>query len=222
MAAEPADAATPSVVHLGDPDDASTAARRRVREVGPDAARRHREQQRGAHRARRRRRRARSTGRPARARWAHESLRRDRRNPLRRREQRRGVRDPSDPRTVEPHGAAPGRRADGRGRRRHGDLRPPVRRHSRVRAGRVPGRRVRRRARPVRAARSGQPAVTGTLTVRYRRPTPLHTELRFEGRFDRIVDRQVFCSARAFAGDDLVAEAEAVFVTVDRARFRPG
>jgi acyl-coenzyme A thioesterase PaaI-like protein len=71
------------------------------------------------------------------------------------------------------------------------------------------------------AARAGQPAVTGTLTVRYRRPTPLHTELRFEGQLDRVVDRQLFCSARVFAGDEVTAEAEAVFVTVDRSRFRP-
>ena len=51
-------------------------------------------------------------------------------------------------------------------------------------------------ARPLRGALRAMPAVTGTLTVQYRRPTPLHTELRFEGRIDRIVDRQVFCSAR--------------------------
>ncbi len=29
---------------------------------------------------------------------------------------------------------------------------------------------------------SGSPGMTGSLTVQYRRPTPLHAELRFEGR----------------------------------------
>jgi acyl-coenzyme A thioesterase PaaI-like protein len=71
------------------------------------------------------------------------------------------------------------------------------------------------------ASSAGMPAVTGTLTVRYRRPTPLHTELRFEGRLERVEGRQVFCSARVLAGDEVTAEAEAVFVTVDQSRFRP-
>ena len=70
------------------------------------------------------------------------------------------------------------------------------------------------------ASGAGIPAVTGTLTVRYRRPTPLHTTLRFEGTLDRVEGRQVFCTARVFAGDDVTAEADAVFVTVDRSRFR--
>ena len=33
---------------------------------------------------------------------------------------------------------------------------------------------------------SGQPGMTGTLRIRYRRPTPLHRELRFEGTLDRV------------------------------------
>ncbi len=70
------------------------------------------------------------------------------------------------------------------------------------------------------ASGAGIPAVTGTLTVRYRRPTPLHTELRFEGTLDRVEGRQVFCSARVFAGDEVTAKADAVFVTVDQSRFR--
>jgi acyl-coenzyme A thioesterase PaaI-like protein len=70
------------------------------------------------------------------------------------------------------------------------------------------------------ASGAGIPAVTGTLTVRYRRPTPLHTELRFEGTLDRVEGRRVFCTARVFAGDDVTAEADAVFVAVDQSRFR--
>jgi acyl-coenzyme A thioesterase PaaI-like protein len=70
------------------------------------------------------------------------------------------------------------------------------------------------------ASRAGYPIVTGTLTVRYRRPTPLHTPLRFEGQLDGVDGRQVFSSARVLAGDEVTAEAEAVFITVGRERFR--
>ena len=65
----------------------------------------------------------------------------------------------------------------------------------------------------------GRPGMTGTLTVRYRRPTPLRTELRFEGALDRVDGRKIFTSGRCFAGGDLTAEAEAVFITVDFAKI---
>ena len=64
---------------------------------------------------------------------------------------------------------------------------------------------------------SGQPGMTGTLTVRYRTPTPLHTELRFEARVDRVEGRKVFVSGSLHAGDRLCAEADAIFISV-----RPG
>src|SRR6185436_18331747 len=32
---------------------------------------------------------------------------------------------------------------------------------------------------------TGNPGMTGTLTIKYRKPTPLHTELRVEGRVTR-------------------------------------
>lgn len=64
-------------------------------------------------------------------------------------------------------------------------------------------------------AMSGRPGMTGTLTVRYRSPTPLHTDLRFEARLDRIEGRKLFCSSRLLAGDTLCAEAEGVFISVD-------
>ena len=47
---------------------------------------------------------------------------------------------------------------------------------------------------------SGTPGMTGTLTVRYRRPTPLHTELRFEGRYERSEGRKIFTDGQLFAG----------------------
>jgi acyl-coenzyme A thioesterase PaaI-like protein len=65
----------------------------------------------------------------------------------------------------------------------------------------------------------GQPGMTGTLTVRYRKPTPLHTELRFEGTLDRVDGRKIFTSGRCFDGDTLTAEAEGLFIRVDFARI---
>ena len=67
---------------------------------------------------------------------------------------------------------------------------------------------------------SGNPGMTGTLTVRYRKPTPLRTELRFEGRLDKVVGRKIFTRGTLHAGDVLTAEAEGLFIQVDRERFR--
>jgi acyl-CoA thioesterase FadM len=64
-------------------------------------------------------------------------------------------------------------------------------------------------------AMSGRPGMTGTLTIRYRTPTPLHTDLRFEAVLDRIEGRKLFCSARLLAGETLCAEAEGIFISVD-------
>ncbi|CAN5618160.1 PaaI family thioesterase [soil metagenome] len=65
----------------------------------------------------------------------------------------------------------------------------------------------------------GSPGMTGTLTIRYRRPTPLHTELRFEGRLERQEGRKLFTQGRLLDGDALCAEAEGLFITVDFARI---
>ncbi|MFM7537276.1 MAG: PaaI family thioesterase [Acidimicrobiales bacterium] len=61
----------------------------------------------------------------------------------------------------------------------------------------------------------GQPGMTGTLRVRYRRPTPLHRELRFVGHLERIEGRKIFTTAQCFDGEVLTAEAEGLFVRVD-------
>ncbi len=66
---------------------------------------------------------------------------------------------------------------------------------------------------------TGNPGMTGTLTTRYRRPTPLHVELRFEGRVDRVEGRKIFTRAELYAEDGLTAEAEGIFISVDRSRF---
>lgn len=71
-------------------------------------------------------------------------------------------------------------------------------------------------------ARTGRPGMTGTLTVRYRRPTPLHQEVVFRARVDRIEGRKIFASGTSHAGETLCAEAEGVFISVDFGALRPG
>jgi acyl-coenzyme A thioesterase PaaI-like protein len=66
----------------------------------------------------------------------------------------------------------------------------------------------------------GSPGFTGTLVVRYRVPTPLHADLRFECRIDRVEGRKTFASGKVFAGDVLCAEAEAIFVSARPERFQ--
>ena len=72
----------------------------------------------------------------------------------------------------------------------------------------------------------GPPGMTGRLTVRYRRPTPLDAELEFRAwihdeRTRRVVVRGecVVVADSAGAADTVTAEAEAVFLRVDFTRF---
>ncbi len=65
----------------------------------------------------------------------------------------------------------------------------------------------------------GNPGMTGTLTVIYRKPTPLHTPLRFEARLDRTEGRKIFTSGRVYAGERMTAEAEGIFVSVLPEKF---
>jgi hypothetical protein len=62
---------------------------------------------------------------------------------------------------------------------------------------------------------TGKPGMTGTLTVRYRNPTPLYTELRLEGRVERVEGRKIFTTARMYAGETLTAEAEGIFISMN-------
>jgi acyl-coenzyme A thioesterase PaaI-like protein len=65
-----------------------------------------------------------------------------------------------------------------------------------------------------------QPGMTGTLTIRYRAPTPLHRELRFEAWVDAIDGRKTIAKGTLHCGDTLCAEAEGIFISMDRERFR--
>lgn len=64
----------------------------------------------------------------------------------------------------------------------------------------------------------GHAGMTGTLTVRYRKPTPLHTDVLFEGRFVRAERRKTFTRGALHADGVLTAEAEGVFVGLSLGR----
>ncbi len=68
-------------------------------------------------------------------------------------------------------------------------------------------------------ALSGSPGMTGSLTVDYRAPTPLHTELRLEGTLDRVEGRKIFTTARMYNGEQLCAEASGLFISIDFAKM---
>lgn len=61
----------------------------------------------------------------------------------------------------------------------------------------------------------GKPGMTGTLTIRYRRPHPLHAEIRFEAELVRVEGRKIFTTGRSYADGELRAEAEGIFISVD-------
>ncbi len=62
---------------------------------------------------------------------------------------------------------------------------------------------------------SGRPGMTGTLTIRYRKPTPLYTDLVFEGWVERVEGRKIFTAGVCKAGELVTAEAEGLFISVD-------
>ena len=66
---------------------------------------------------------------------------------------------------------------------------------------------------------TGKPGMTGTLTIRYRKPTPLFADLRFEGRVDRVEGRKIFTVGQSYANGELTCEADAVFISVDFAKI---
>lgn len=61
---------------------------------------------------------------------------------------------------------------------------------------------------------SGHPAMTGKLTVRYRRPTPLHTSVLLEAWTDHVDGNRVITRGTMTAGDIVTAESEGLFVKI--------
>jgi acyl-coenzyme A thioesterase PaaI-like protein len=66
-------------------------------------------------------------------------------------------------------------------------------------------------------------SMTATLSVKYRKPTPLQKPLRIEARVDRIDGRKRWVSARMYApsaeGEELTAEAEGLFIALDAGKL---
>lgn len=65
----------------------------------------------------------------------------------------------------------------------------------------------------------GKPGMTGTLTIRYRRPHPLHSRIDFEGELVRVEGRKIFTVGRSTSAGELLAEAEGIFISVDFAKI---
>lgn len=66
---------------------------------------------------------------------------------------------------------------------------------------------------------SGAPGMTGTLSVRYERPTPLMADLRFEGRLTGVERRKIFVEGACYAGDELTATATGIFISMQAGNF---
>jgi acyl-coenzyme A thioesterase PaaI-like protein len=65
------------------------------------------------------------------------------------------------------------------------------------------------------------PAMTGTLSVRFRKGTPILRELAFEVRHERRGERKVVTSGRLSADGEVCSEAEGAFVVPKAASFWP-
>lgn len=65
---------------------------------------------------------------------------------------------------------------------------------------------------------AGLPCLTGRLTIRYRRPTPLHTPLVLEAHTQRVEGRRITTVGTLRDGDTLTAEAEGLFVMLGAER----
>jgi acyl-coenzyme A thioesterase PaaI-like protein len=68
---------------------------------------------------------------------------------------------------------------------------------------------------------SGQAGYTGTLTVRMRRPTPLRRRIDYEAGVSRVEGRKTVCWGKAWDGDQLLAEAEILFVAPKQGQIVP-
>lgn len=66
---------------------------------------------------------------------------------------------------------------------------------------------------------SGAPGMTGTLTIRYESPTPLHQPLRIEGRLVGVERRKIFTEGICYAGDRVTATAKGLFIAMQPGQF---
>jgi hypothetical protein len=66
---------------------------------------------------------------------------------------------------------------------------------------------------------AGSPGMTGTLTIRYRKPTPIRTQIRLVSRFEGRDGRKIRTTGAMYNGDELTAEADAIFIELSADRF---
>ena len=62
-------------------------------------------------------------------------------------------------------------------------------------------------------------AFTGTLTVRYHKPTPMEVPLTFRARLVGREDRRLFITADCHHGEILISSCEATYITIDPSVF---
>ena len=67
--------------------------------------------------------------------------------------------------------------------------------------------------------RTGYPGMTGGLSVRYLKPTPLNQVIQVSAEAREIDEKRTEVKAAMRCGDTTTATAEAIFVRVDRAKF---
>lgn len=65
---------------------------------------------------------------------------------------------------------------------------------------------------------SGLPGMTARLAIRYRRPTPLHAELRLDAHTEKVDGRRITTTGTLSADDVVTAEAEGLFVQLGAER----
>jgi len=66
---------------------------------------------------------------------------------------------------------------------------------------------------------SGNPGMTGTLNVVYRTPTPLHTEVVFRAKIERVEGRKIYVHGTLHAGERLCAESDGIFISIRPGRY---
>lgn len=65
---------------------------------------------------------------------------------------------------------------------------------------------------------SGAAGPTARLELRYRRPTPLHRAVRFEGWVKQREERKIHAAGRLLADGEVTVEADGLFILVDAER----
>jgi acyl-coenzyme A thioesterase PaaI-like protein len=65
----------------------------------------------------------------------------------------------------------------------------------------------------------GVPALTASLTVHYRKPTPIDTPVVIEARLARQEGRKAFVRATLRAKGEMTAEAEGLFIRIEAEQF---